>query len=209
MPITWSLWREPETPGHLCVWLGLASSCGIHKVSLNWSSKIRNGIVHHKSDHKSCVIPTADRNTWAVKLVYAFWTCQPVICGVKEILFFKNMKLVTFLQATWIESRLPSAAANPYLVVAAHVAAGIDGIKNRIEPPQMHDTSKLLQILCLRGIISSHLTSPWGGGGLSTQNAFSHPSVPWRGRMKQERHAIMQSKIVRWGPIDYSYKTVN
>ncbi len=60
--ITWSLWREPQAPGHLCVWLGLAWSCGIHKVSQNWPTKMRNGIVHHKSDRKSCVIPTADRN---------------------------------------------------------------------------------------------------------------------------------------------------
>ncbi len=28
-----------------------------------WPSKTRNGIVHHKSDRKLCVIPTADRNT--------------------------------------------------------------------------------------------------------------------------------------------------
>ncbi len=32
------------------------------KVSQNWSSKMRSGIVHHKSDCKSCVLPTADRN---------------------------------------------------------------------------------------------------------------------------------------------------
>ncbi len=57
--ITWSLWREPQAPGHLCVWLGLAWSCGIHKVSQNWPSKMWSGIVHHKSDRKSCVIPTA------------------------------------------------------------------------------------------------------------------------------------------------------
>ncbi len=29
----------------------------------NWPSKIWSGIVHHKSDRKSCVIPTADRNS--------------------------------------------------------------------------------------------------------------------------------------------------
>ena len=34
-----------------------------------------------------------------------------------------------------IESRLPGADANPYLAYAAALAAGIDGIKNRIEPP--------------------------------------------------------------------------
>ncbi len=30
--------------------------------SQNWPSKMRSGIVHHKSDRKPCVIPTADRN---------------------------------------------------------------------------------------------------------------------------------------------------
>ena len=61
--ITWSFWREPQAPGHLCVWLGLTWSCGIQEVSQNWPSKMRSGIVHHKSDRKSCVIPTVDRNT--------------------------------------------------------------------------------------------------------------------------------------------------
>ena len=36
-----------------------------------------------------------------------------------------------------IESRLPGADANPYLAYAAALAAGIDGLKNRIEPPSM------------------------------------------------------------------------
>ncbi len=34
------------------------------KVSQIWPSKMRSGIVHHKSDRKSCVIPTADRNNY-------------------------------------------------------------------------------------------------------------------------------------------------
>ena len=34
-----------------------------------------------------------------------------------------------------VESRLPSAACNPYLVAASTIAAGIDGIENKIEPP--------------------------------------------------------------------------
>ncbi len=33
------------------------------------------------------------------------------------------------------ESRLAGAAANPYLVMAATLAAGLDGLRNRIEPP--------------------------------------------------------------------------
>lgn len=34
-----------------------------------------------------------------------------------------------------IECRIPGADANPYLVYAAAIAAGLDGIQNRIEPP--------------------------------------------------------------------------
>jgi len=38
-------------------------------------------------------------------------------------------------QTTYIENRLPSSAANPYVVLAATVAAGIDGLVNRLELP--------------------------------------------------------------------------
>jgi glutamine synthetase len=34
-----------------------------------------------------------------------------------------------------VECRIPGADANPYLVYAASIAAGLDGIRNRIEPP--------------------------------------------------------------------------
>src|SRR5690606_13073190 len=37
--------------------------------------------------------------------------------------------------------RIGAAAANPYLSLAAYVAAGVDGIKNKLEPPP--PTSKL------------------------------------------------------------------
>lgn len=36
-----------------------------------------------------------------------------------------------------IESRIPGADANPYLAFAATIAAGLDGIKNKIEPPEI------------------------------------------------------------------------
>ena len=37
--------------------------------------------------------------------------------------------------ATYVENRIPSSSANVYLVMAATIAAGIDGIKNQTEPP--------------------------------------------------------------------------
>ncbi|MEN8235163.1 MAG: glutamine synthetase family protein [Actinomycetota bacterium] len=36
-----------------------------------------------------------------------------------------------------IENRIPGSDANPYLVYAATLAAGLDGIENRTEPPEM------------------------------------------------------------------------
>lgn len=39
-------------------------------------------------------------------------------------------------EGTRIELRCPDAAANPYLVLAVCLAAGLDGIKNKIEPPK-------------------------------------------------------------------------
>ena len=36
-----------------------------------------------------------------------------------------------------VECRIPGADANPYIVYAAALAAGLDGIKNRIEPPEI------------------------------------------------------------------------
>jgi glutamine synthetase len=36
-----------------------------------------------------------------------------------------------------IECRIPGADANPYIVYAAAIAAGLDGIENRIEPPDI------------------------------------------------------------------------
>ena len=40
---------------------------------------------------------------------------------------------------TYFENRVPSGSCNPYLVVAATIAAGIDGIKNKLEPPKAMD----------------------------------------------------------------------
>jgi glutamine synthetase len=36
-----------------------------------------------------------------------------------------------------IESRIPGADINPYLTYAAAMASGLDGIRNKIEPPEM------------------------------------------------------------------------
>lgn len=56
-------------------------------------------------------------------------------------------------KATRVELRAASAAANPYLALGAILAAGLDGIKHNIEPPEIvktdhyHDDSKQSEIL--------------------------------------------------------------
>jgi glutamine synthetase len=42
-------------------------------------------------------------------------------------------------QALRIECRIPGADANPYLAFAASIASGIDGIRNKIEPPPIFE----------------------------------------------------------------------
>ena len=39
-------------------------------------------------------------------------------------------------KATRVELRVPGADANPYLAMAASLAAGLDGIERKIEPPE-------------------------------------------------------------------------
>lgn len=38
-------------------------------------------------------------------------------------------------KATYLENRVPGSAMNPYLALAVHVAAGMDGLKNKLELP--------------------------------------------------------------------------
>ena len=42
-------------------------------------------------------------------------------------------------KAKRVEFRAPDPSANPYLAFAAQLMAGIDGIRNRIEPPEPID----------------------------------------------------------------------
>jgi glutamine synthetase len=37
--------------------------------------------------------------------------------------------------ASYVENRVPSGLVNPYLALAANIAAGLDGVLNRLEPP--------------------------------------------------------------------------
>ena len=48
-----------------------------------------------------------------------------------------GFRVVGVDQSLRIECRIPGADANPYLAYAAIIASGLDGIKNKIEPPEI------------------------------------------------------------------------
>ena len=56
--------------------------------------------------------------------------------GVRLVRFlYTDNGGVTRGKLTHVENRTPGGGSNPYLVMAACVAAGIDGLKNKTEPP--------------------------------------------------------------------------
>ncbi len=80
--------------------------CNFLEVSQNWPSKMRSGIVHHKSDRKPCVIPTADHNT-----LLSFWTnslCQWQQSTSRDfIIKLSNYRYDTFLTSMSGEDLCP------------------------------------------------------------------------------------------------------
>jgi glutamine synthetase len=57
------------------------------------------------------------------------WAIDNRTCGYRIVGHGKSFR---------IESRIPGADGNPYLAFAATIAAGLHGIENRIEPPDMY-----------------------------------------------------------------------
>ena len=41
--------------------------------------------------------------------------------------------------SSYIENRVPSGTGNPYLMMAVTIAAGLDGVINKLEPPAQRD----------------------------------------------------------------------
>jgi glutamine synthetase len=56
------------------------------------------------------------------------WAIDNRTCGYRVVGHGKSYR---------VESRIPGADANPYMAFAAQIAAGLHGIENRIEPPDM------------------------------------------------------------------------
>ena len=64
---------------------------------------------------------------WSFAPTNATWGTENRTVGVRV----KGLKG----EGAHLENRIPGAASNPYLVMSAIIAAGIDGLRNHIEPP--------------------------------------------------------------------------
>ena len=95
-------------------------------VGRHWAA----GLVKHAGALAALVSPTVN----CYRRLHRPWAPDRADCGWQN----RNamLRLVTSsAQTTYVENRLPSSAANPYVVLAATVAAGVDGLVNRLELP--------------------------------------------------------------------------
>lgn len=76
--------------------------------------------------------------------LHGVWTPHTVSWGLEDRVSTFRMKNET-PDATYLENRLVGGVCNPYLVMAAHVAAGLDGIARRLEcpPPSQTDAEDI------------------------------------------------------------------
>jgi len=99
----------------------------LSEVGRHWAA----GLMKHAASLCALVSPTVN----CYRRLHLPFTPDRNNCG------FENRNAMLRIVAasprtTYIENRLPSSAANPYVVLAATVAAGIDGLVNRLEPPR-------------------------------------------------------------------------
>ena len=88
------------------------------------------GLVHHADALCALVNPTVNcyrriHEPWAAD--YNDWNIDDRMASFRV----KNYSP----SATYFENRMPSGVCNPYIVLAATIAAGLDGVNRKIEPP--------------------------------------------------------------------------
>jgi len=114
------------------LWTGEKNA--FHDPETHWLSAIGRhwaaGLIKHAAALTALLSPTVNcyrrlHTTFAPDVANCGWENRDAM-----------LRIVTAsTRTTYIENRLPSSAANPYVVMAATVAAGIDGLVNRLELP--------------------------------------------------------------------------
>jgi len=99
---------------------------GLSAIGRQWAA----GMIKHAGALTSLLCPTVN----CYRRLHKPFAPDYADCGWEN----RNCMLRTVTAGpctTYVENRLPSSAANPYVVMAATVAAGIDGLVNRLELP--------------------------------------------------------------------------
>ena len=111
------------------------AACRLSVVGRHWAA----GLVRHASALTALLSPTVN----CYRRLHQSFVPDRADCRLDDR--SAMVRVVTSgPRSTYVENRLPSAAANPYLVLAATAAAGIDGLVNRLElPPEDRDGDKL------------------------------------------------------------------
>ncbi|MEM8705385.1 MAG: glutamine synthetase family protein [Actinomycetota bacterium] len=113
-----SLWNDGEN--------AFADGAG-HSDVFRW---FLGGWMHHAADLMPFIAPTINAykryqdQSWAPTRLA--WSTDNRTAGFRVVGSGSSLR---------IENRIPGADVNPYLVYAAAIASGLDGIANRIEPP--------------------------------------------------------------------------
>lgn len=109
------------------------SESGLSKIAEHWLA----GILKHAAAMSAITCPTINcwRRLHTEGGTRNIGTPHYVTWGVENRLTMIRVIARGAGKATYFENRVPGSAMNPYLALAAHVAAGMDGIKNKLELP--------------------------------------------------------------------------
>ena len=99
-----------------------ADADGMSEVARAWMS----GLIRHASAVSTLCNPTVN----CYRRLHNAWTPGAIYWHVDDR--HACFRLRNTSGGTFVESRLPSGAANPYLVMAAHLAAGMDGLRRHL-----------------------------------------------------------------------------
>jgi len=119
MHFSGSLWTGDKNAFH-----DAADSEKLSAVGRHWTA----GLVKHAAALTAVLSPTVN----CYRRLHGTFAPDRADCGLEN----RNASfrfVASSPRTTYVENRLPSSAANPYVVLAATVAAGIDGLVNRLE----------------------------------------------------------------------------
>eukprot|EP00111_Clytia_hemisphaerica_P019696 TCONS_00058128-protein len=140
-----SLWKVKDN-GELedSMWDGTQES-KLTKTAQHWLA----GILKHTPALAAIFNPTV--NDWRRLHITAstrdITTPHYITWGIENRLTLIRVIARGAGKATYLENRLPGATMNPYLALAGMVAAGIDGIRNKIELPAPGNTENEFGVL--------------------------------------------------------------